>query len=327
LDYQDYYAVLGVPRTASEKDVKTAYRKLARKYHPDVNKDNKEAEARFKLANEANEVLSDPAKRKLYDELGANWKEYEIWQRAHPGEQPPPASAFGRSEAGASARPGGGFEYRATREEDLNDLFGNAQPYSDFFSTLFGGGGARARGPLPGRDLVQPVAITLGESLRGTTRTIELSSASGVRRIEAKIPVGATAGTTIRLAGQGEPGNNGGPAGDLFLEVEVAVDPHFERRGTDLYEDVKVPLTTAILGGEVDVPTLTGRVRLKLPPETEDGRVFRLRGQGLPLAADPNQRGSIFAEVHLEIPRNLSEREKQLVRQLAEAGAERVGAR
>lgn len=325
MDFQDYYAVLGVPRTASGKDVKTAYRKLARKYHPDVNKDNKEAEAKFKLANEANEVLSDPAKRKLYDELGANWKEYENWQRAHPGEQPPPASAFGRSEARTGARPGGGSEYRATREEDLSDLFGNASPYSDFFSTIFGGRGAQARGPRSGRDLVQPVSITLEESLRGTTRTIELPAVGGVRRIEAKIPVGATEGTTIRLAGQGEPGSNGGPAGDLYLEVDVAVDPRFERRGTDLYEHVKVPLTTAILGGEVDVPTLTGRVRLTLPPETEDGRVFRLRGQGLPLSTDPAQKGNLFAEVHLEIPRNLSEREKQLVRQLAEAGAERVG--
>ena len=151
MDFQDYYAVLGVPRTASEKEIKTAYRKLARKFHPDVNKSNKEAEEKFKLANEANEVLSDPAKRKLYDELGANWKEYENWQRAHPGEQPPPASAFGRSGARAGAPPGGGFEYRATREEDLSDLFGDSSPYSDFFSTIFGGGGAaRPRGPTQG---------------------------------------------------------------------------------------------------------------------------------------------------------------------------------
>ena len=326
MEYQDYYAVLGVPRTASEKDIKSAYRRLARKHHPDVNKDNKEAEEKFKVANEANEVLSDPAKRKLYDELGANWKEYENWQRAHPNETPPPASAFGRSDAGAGGRPSGGFEYRPTREEDLHDLFGNGQPYSDFFSSIFGGGG-RPRGPLPGRDLVQPVPISLEESLRGTTRTIELAAASGTRRIEAKIPIGATTGTTIRLAGQGEPGHNGGPAGDLFLEITLTDDPRFERRGNDLYEEVKIPLTTAMLGGEVDVPTLTGRVRLKLPPETEDGRVFRLRGQGLPLSTDPNQRGSIFAEVHLEIPRNLSERERELIRELAEAGAVRAGAR
>jgi curved DNA-binding protein len=295
-----------------------------------VTKGNKESEVKFKAVNEANEVLSDPAKRKLYDELGSNWKEYENWQRAHPGEEPPPASAFTqpRGGFGTGARPGaGGFEYRTMREEDLGDLFGTSSPYSDFFSTFFGGGGMRGRGPLRGQDLVQPIPITLAEALNGTTRTIEIPAAGGVRRIEARIPPGSTTGTSIRLAGQGEPGVNGGPPGDLYLEVEVLPDPRFERRGSDLYEKIKVPLTTALLGGEVKVPTLTGQVALKLPPETDDGRVFRLRGQGLPLPNNPTQRGDLFVEVHVDVPRNLSEREKQLVRQLAESRAEGVGAR
>ena len=327
MDFQDYYAVLGVPRTASSKEITSAYRKLARQYHPDLNKSNKEAEAKFKAANEANEVLSDPAKRKLYDELGENWKEYENWQRAHPGETPPPASAFGRKSASAASPPGsGGSEHRTMRQEDLNDLFGSASPFSEFFSTHFGGG-AQTTGPRRGQDLVQPVQISLEEAHSGATRTLELRTTSGTRRIEAKIPAGATTGLAIRLAGQGEPGANGGPAGDLYLEIEVLAHPGFELRGTDLYENVRVPLTTALLGGDVEVPTLTGRVVLTLPPETEDGRVFRLRGQGMTHPADPKQRGNLFAEVHLDIPRDLSEREKALVRELAEARAPKVGAR
>ena len=326
MDYQDYYAVLGVPRTATEKDIKTAYRKLARKYHPDVNRDNKEAEEKFKGINEAYEVLSDPAKRKRYDELGANWKEYEAWQRAHPGEEPP-EFAFGRGGAGVGGQPGaGGFEFRTTRPEDLNDLFGTDSPYSDFFGRFFGGA-RRPRGPMRGQDLIQPVPITLEEALRGTTRLLEVPAAGGVRRVEARIPPGVTTGTTIRLAGQGAPGENGGPPGDLYLEIEELPNPRFERRGADLHSKLRVPLATTLLGGEVEVPTLTGRVALRIPPETEDGRVFRLRGQGMPLANNPAERGNLLVETHVEIPHGLTEREKDLVRELARGREEKVGAR
>jgi curved DNA-binding protein len=316
LDFQDYYALLGVPRTASEKELKSAYRKLARKYHPDVNPGKKDAEESFKAINEAYEVLSDPEKRKLYDELGAHWKEYEAWQQAHPGEKPPPAEAFRRGGFGTAGAPGGGgFSYRTTRPEDLRDLFGSEEPYSDFFGSLFGRGAPR--GPRRGQDLVQPVPISLEEALRGTTRLLEVPGPDGPRRIEAKIPAGADTGTMVRLAGQGEPGANGGPAGDLYLEVEVQSDPRFERRGADLYSKIRIPLTTALLGGEAEVPTLTGRVALKIPPETEDGRVFRLRGQGLPMSGNATERGSLFAEAHVEIPRQLSDKERELIRELA----------
>lgn len=323
MDYQDYYAVLGVPRTASEKEIKTAFRKLARKHHPDVNPGKKEAEQQFKTINEANEVLSDPEKRKHYDEFGANWKEYEAWQRAHPGETPP-KDAFRRGGFGFDGQPGGarGFEYRASRPEDLNDLFGTEAPYSDFFGSLFGQG--RTRGPRRGQDLVQPIPITLEEALQGTTRMVEIPSPGGVRRIEARIPPGVVTGTSIRLAGQGEPGANGGPSGDLFLDVEVLPHSRFERRGVDLHSEIRVPLTVLLLGGEVEVPTLTGRVALKIPPETEDGRVFRLRGQGMPLPTRSSERGNLLVEAHAEIPRRLSEREKELVRELARSRGEPV---
>jgi curved DNA-binding protein len=328
LEYKDYYAVLGVSKTASEKDIKTAYRKLARQHHPDVNPGNKEAEERFKTINEAYEVLSDPEKRKKYDELGSRWGEYEAWQRAHPGETPPDG-AF--EPGGFSGAPGGfgggrgGFSYRTVRPEDLNDLFGTESPYSDFFGTFFGGG--RPRGPRRGQDLVQPVAITLEEALRGTTRLIEVPAAGGSRRIEARIPAGAETGLTIRLAGQGGTGESGAPAGDLFLEIEVLPDPRFERRGADLYTKIRVPLTTLLLGGETEVPTLTGRLALRIPPETEDGRVFRLRGQGMPVAGNATERGNLLAEAHAEIPRQLTDREKNLIRELAAARGEPVGVR
>ena len=169
---------------------------------------------------------------------------------------------------------------------------------------------------------MQPVSITLEEALRGTTRTIVIPTPGGTRRIEARIPSGAETGTTIRLAGQGGPGENDGPMGDLFLEVEVRPHPRFERRGADLHSKMRIPLTTALLGGEVEVPTLSGRVALRVPPETEDGRVFRLRGQGMPLSGNPAERGSLFAEAHLEIPRHLTEREKTLIHELAAARVE-----
>jgi curved DNA-binding protein len=330
LEYQDYYAILGVPKTASEKDVKSAYRKLARKYHPDVNANNKEAEEKFKQVNEAYEVLSDPDKRTKYDRLGEHWKEYEAWQRAHPGEEPPPG-IFERH--GTAGQPGGGqYQYRTVRPEEFEELFGTrGSPFSDFFEQYFGGGGTAgaraARGPIRGQDVAHPIQVTLDEAFHGTTRVLQLQGASGIRRIEAKIPPGVDTGSTVRLAGQGEPGLNGGAAGDLYLEIEVLPRAGFERKGADLYTEARVPLTVALLGGEGAVPTLTGRVMLKVPPETEDGRSFRLRGLGMPRLNDPSQRGDLYVEVHLDIPRNLTDREKDLLQQFARAREEHAAAR
>lgn len=314
MEYQDYYKILGVPRTASEKEIKAAYRKLAREFHPDINK-SKEAEEKFKRVNEAHEVLSNPENRKKYDEFGARWPEYEAWQRAHPGE---PFPGFGPP-------PGSQQQYQNMRAEDLSDLFGAESPYSDFFSNLFAGGGFRggrgaaggfATRPRRGQDLSVVLPTTLKEALEGAYRPVEIPTPTGVKRIEVRIPPGIENGQTIRLAGQGEPGANGGPPGDLYAEVEIQPNDRLVRRGADLETTARMPLDVTLLGGEIAVPTLTGRVMLKIPPETPDGKVFRLRGQGMPISGNPKRRGDLLVEVHVDLPRNLTEREKELVREL-----------
>jgi curved DNA-binding protein len=301
MEYQDYYAILGVPKTATEKDIRSAYRKLARQYHPDLNKGNKEAEEKFKKVNEAYEVLSDPEKRKKYDELSSRWNEFETWDHAQ------------QATGGNAGAPWGQFSHYTTSAEDLNDLFGNSYPYSSFFEQFFG----YPRGPRRGGDLMQRVTVSLEEAYHGTKLIIEAFGPDGKPRpLEVTIPPGVDTGTTIRLAGQGAPGIEGGPPGDRYLEIEVKPHPRFERRGDDLYTDVAVPLQTMLLGGEVEVPTLTGKVALKIPPETANGKVFRLRGKGMPRRGQPTQHGDLYVEVRVELPRNLSERQKELVRQL-----------
>lgn len=251
MEFRDYYQILGVDRTASDKEIRAAYRRLARQYHPDVNPGNKEAEERFKAINEAYEVLSDPEKRKRYDALGARWKEYEAWQRAQQAaggpRQPFDWSYFGFGDAPGGVR----FEQRTMTEEDLEDLFGGTSPFSEFFQTFFGGmpRGAQRR-PRRGADLEHPIEVTLAEALRGGTRRLELQLPSGeVRRLDVRIPPGVRDGSRIRIAGQGSPGRNGAPAGDLYLIVRLLPDPRFERRGDDLLTKVTAPVTTFVLGG------------------------------------------------------------------------------
>ncbi|MDP8925232.1 MAG: J domain-containing protein [Chloroflexota bacterium] len=313
--------------------MRAAYRKLARQHHPDVNPGNKEAEERFKRINEAYEVLSDPEKRKKYDELGPRWREYEQWQRAQQAaaaqDQPFDWGGF------AGQGPGGArYEYRTASEEDLRDLFGEGEPFSDFFETFFGGGqpGRRRGRPRAGADLEHPVEVSLEEAYRGTTRLLALETPDGqIRRLEVKIPPGVDTGARVRVAGQGLPGEAGGPAGDLFLVIDVRPDPRFERRGDDLHARVEAPLTTLLLGGEARVPTPDGRTLvLTIPAGTKDGRVFRLRGQGMPRLGRPEQRGDLRVEVHARLPERLSLRQRELVEELArlEVGAaEGVGTR
>ncbi|MGC8875157.1 MAG: DnaJ C-terminal domain-containing protein [Chloroflexia bacterium] len=317
MEYKDYYQILGVPRDASQADIKKAYRRLARKYHPDMNPGDKRAEERFKEINEAYEVLSDPEKRRRYDELGSRWKEFEQWQRAGGDAASWP---FGWAPGGAwTSGPGGGFQYRTVTPEELQEIFGES-PFSEFFSFFFGGMPSErhtrrtttrraARAP----SLEQPVEITLEEAYRGTQRVIQLQEADGrVRRLEVKIPPGVDNGSRVHIsAGDG--------GADLYLVIRVSPHPQFERKGDDLYVQLPLDLYTAVLGGEVDVPSLKGtRLRLRIPPETQNGRTFVLRGQGMPKLKAPGQYGDLYATVSVRLPCNLSAEERELFRRLAE---------
>ena len=310
---RDYYEVFGVPRTASEKEIKSAFRKLARKYHPDVNPNNPEAAEKFKEINEANEVLSDPEKRKKYDQLGRDWEQYEAWQRAGRPEDAP----FGQ---------GGRVEYRTVNPEDLEDLFGSESPFSDFFTDMFGqarGAGARRRsdvGPLAGEDVEAETTITLEEAYRGTQRMVELQTAQGTRRVEVSIPPGIGDRARVRVAGQGVQGRNGGQPGDLFIRVHVRPHPTFRREGSDLFVRVEVPLEVALLGGEVMVPTLKGTpVSLRVPPEVQNGTRLRLRGLGMPRLRGEGH-GDLYAEVDVRLPVPLTSEVRELAERLRETG-------
>lgn len=324
MDYKDYYKILGVEKNADEKEIKKAYRKLARQYHPDVNPGDKAAEARFKEINEAHEVLSDPEKRRKYDELGQN---YQRWQQAG-GAGGGPAGGFDWSQyyaqqAGQRGPGGARVEYA-----DINDLFGSEQGFSDFFQTIFGGmggvsgmGGAagttrragarRAAPQAPPQDYEHEVEVTLEEAFKGSQRLLDIDG----RRMEIKIPAGVKTGSRIRMAGEG-PANAAGARGDIYLVVKVLPDPNFERRGDDLYTEIPVELFTALLGGEARVPTLGGAVALKIKPGTQSGRTIRLTGQGMPKLRS-NEHGDLYAKVRVMLPDKLSEREEELVREWA----------
>jgi curved DNA-binding protein len=304
---QDYYQVLGVARGASEKDIRQAYRRLARQYHPDLNPGDKAAEAKFKEIGEAYEVLSDAEKRKKYDRYGHDW------QHAEAAEAAARDGGFG----GVRWGPGqGGVRFETGDFDDaaFGDLFGN----------LFGGGvGTRTgfrgrRAAQRGEDYEQPIDVTLEEAFAGSQRTLQVQSADGkLRRLEVKIPPGVTDGSRIRMAGEGGPGLGGAPAGDLYLVVSVRPHPGFRREGDDLHVEVPVPLSTLMLGGEAHVPTLKGtRLALTIPAETQNGRVFRLAGQGMP-HLQGGGRGDLYATVKAVLPTNLSARERDLFRELA----------
>lgn len=310
MDYKDYYQILGVDKKAGQEEIKKAFRKLARKYHPDVNPGDTSKVDKFKEINEAYEVLSDPEKREKYDRFGAQWQQFtqsggspedfrwEQWQ----------------------ARPDVHYEYRTVTPEELREMFGGGGGFSDFFETLFGG---RGRGgpeaftgqefhyqprPHRGRDLDYPLQITLEEALHGATRMLQWE---GGRKIEAKIPKGVKTGSKVRLKGQGNPGAFGGEPGDLFLSIEVAPHPRFEREGDDLKVTALVDLFTLLLGGKIEVAGLERTVKMDIPPETANGRVFRLRGLGMPHLKNPDQRGDLLVRVEAVLPVNLSQAEKE----------------
>jgi len=319
---KDYYQILGVNKNASEKEIKQAYRRLARKHHPDLNSGDKSAETKFKEINAAYEVLSNPEKRKKYDKFGDQWEYAD--QFAKSGGQERGRWDFGKG--------GTTFEY--------GDLSG----FGDIFSSLFGdsGRGSRMRrGPRRGQDIESPVEVTLEEAYHGSTRMMQLQTeepctacggtgrvgnrvcticngAGGKiipKRMEVKIPAGVRDGSRIRIAREGGPGLAGGSKGDLYLVVKVLPHKLFERKGDDLHTEVSVPLATAVLGGEVRLPTFNGNLSLKIPPETQNGKVFRLAGKGMPRLGSANY-GNMFARVKVVLPTNLTEEEKQLFERL-----------
>jgi len=321
MEYKDYYKILGVEKDASASEIKKAYRRLARKYHPDVNPEDAGAEERFKELTEAYEVLSDKDKRQKYDRFGSQWRQYE---RA--GGQ---AEDFDWSQW--QTQPGAGQNYRAVTPEELNQMFGGGGGFSDFFETLFGGQartgsgyntgyggdpfrqtGTRRR---PGRDLEQEIEITLEEAFHGTTRNIQYENG---RTIQARVPRGVRTGSRVRLSGQGQPGAGGARAGDLYLVVRVLPHDRFRREGDDLHLTVPVELYNMLLGGSTTISSLDRQVRLTIPPETENGRVFRLTGLGMPKLQNPDERGDLYAAVQVQLPQNLTEQERELLENLRE---------
>jgi len=325
MEYKNYYQILGVGRNADEKEIKRAFRRLARQHHPDVNPGNAGAEERFKEINEAYEVLSDPGKRNKYDRLGADWNR---WQQA--GGRPADFD-WGPWATGA---PGGREQrvhVRYGTPEDLQDLFGGASPFSDFFSQIFGGVGTGAAPggfeyrvrPQRGQDYEQEVEIGLREVYQGATRVLQKNG----RRLEVRIPPGARTGTRVRVAGEGGPGTGGGAAGDLYLRIKVSPDPKFERRDDDLHVTVPVDLYTAILGGQAQVLTLNSPVKLTVPAGTQNGRVFRLRGKGLPRLQQPEQHGDLYAKVDVRLPMHLTPRQRELFEELQSISQEKTDGR
>lgn len=336
MEYKDYYKTLGIGKNASEKDIKTAYRKLARKFHPDVNPGNKEAEARFKEINEANAVLTDPEKRKKYDTLGPEWE--KRYQQGYPG-----AAGYNTGGAGTTA------------------------DFSDFFETLFGQRGStgtdaggfdfdigsifgRQRGRTRtveqrGSDAEQGIEVTLAEAYDGAERAFTLQSTQTcptcqgtglqneslcptcqgagaipkTKRLDVKIPKGVKEGSRIRISGEGNPGVGGGSSGDLYLVVHMVPDPRFRREGDDLYTEVSVPMIKLILGGEAEVPTVKGRLTVRVPAASQNGRTLRLGGQGVPTLRGGKQ-GDLYVKLNALLPTTLSEKQRDLFQQLEQAG-------
>ncbi len=318
MEFKDYYQTLGVAKTATEKEIKQAYRKLARKHHPDVNPGDRAAEARFKEINEAYEVLGDPEKRRKYDELGANWRQYEQAQ-----QQPGGAPFWQWSTPGG--QPGGG--YQAIDEDQLRDMFGGENPFSDFFNVFFGSGartetrrprGARGGRARTGRDVEEEIELTLDEAMRGAMRRLSVKHGGHTRTVDVRIPAGVADGSRVRISGEGEQGAGGARAGDLYLRVRLRPDPRFERKGRDLHTSIAVPLTVAVLGGEAEVP-VPGEtpLRLRIPPTTQNGQVFRLRGHGMPAVGKSGERGDLYATVTVTLPRRINDEQRRHFEALA----------
>ncbi len=304
MEFKDYYKILGVDKNATKDEIKKAYRKLAKKYHPDSNPNDKASEEKFKELTEANEVLSDPEKRKKYDTLGSNWKQYE-----HAGSR------------GLAVQEAGGYQYSG----DINDLFGNVGGFSDFFESFFGGGfrseadgspfgNTRARAQ-KGSDYESTLNITLEEAHRGGERQLKVDG----QKIKVKITPGIQEGQKLRLKALGGQGRSGGEKGDLYLKIHVTEHPWFERKGDDLYFNLNVDLYTAVLGGKEKIETIDGkRLMVTIDKGTDSGTTLRIKGMGMARTGNPGSRGDLFVKVMVNVPKNLSKQEIELFEKLRE---------
>ena len=306
MEFKDYYKTLGVEKNATSEEIKKTYRKLAMKYHPDRNPGDKTAEEKFKEITEANEVLSDPEKRKKYDQLGANWRNYQTagntdvndWFKQY-----------------SSGRQGGSYNFSG----DFGDLFGNIGGFSDFFESFFGGRSRHSGGSIfdraqKGSDYEAKLNITLEEAYNGTERQITVDG----RKLRIKIESGTEEGLKLRLKSQGASGRHGGERGDLYLTVHILDHPFFEVSGDDLYYNLDLNLYTAVLGGKVEIKTLDGKkVKLSIPPETDNGSLLKLKNMGFPIRHNTSKRGDLYVRILIQMPKKLSSEEKKLFEKLA----------
>jgi curved DNA-binding protein len=294
MDFVDYYKVLGVEKSASAEDIKKAYRKLARKHHPDLNPNDKNAKQLFQHINEAHEVLSDPEKRKKYDTYGKDWKHAEEFERA-------------RSSQGQSTSQGSPYENFS--------YSGSGEDFSDFFSSMFGNQSARqTRQPVAfkGSDHNAELQLSLRDVYQSHKQTVTVNG----KTLSITIPAGIESGQSLKISGQGGQGSNGGPAGDLYITITIATDPIFKRKDHDLYRTVELDLYTALLGGEVLVETMKGKVNLKIKPETQNGTQVKLAGIGMPVYKKDEQFGDLYVKYEIKLPTNLTDKEKELVKEL-----------
>ena len=287
MEFIDYYEILGTKKTATEEEIKNAYRKLARKLHPDLNPNDKDANKKFQQLNEANEVLSDPTKRKKYDQYGKDWQHSDQYEQAR-----------------QSGRRNG-------RQGSADGSEGD--DFSDFFSSMFGGGGSRSKAKYRGQDYNSQLQLSLRDVYTTHQQTININE----KTVRITIPAGVENGQSIKLKGYGAPGANGGPSGDLYLTFAIANDPRFKRKGNDLYLNEDLELYTAILGGDITLETMNGKIKLKVQPETQNGTKTRLKGKGFPLYKKEGEFGDLYITYSIKIPTNLTEKQIDLFKQLA----------
>ena len=287
MEFIDYYEILGTKKTATEEEIKNAYRKLARKLHPDLNPNDKDANKKFQQLNEANEVLSDPVKRKKYDQYGKDWQHSDQYEQA-------------RQSGRRNGRQGSadGFE---------------GDDFSDFFSSMFGGGGSRSKAKYRGQDYNSQLQLSLRDVYTTHQQTMNINE----KTVRITIPAGVENGQSIKLKGYGAPGVNGGPSGDLYLTFAIANDPRFKRKGNDLYLNEDLELYTAVLGGDITLETMSGKIKLKVQPETQNGTKTRLKGKGFPLYKKEGEFGDLYITYSIKIPTNLTEKQIDLFKQLA----------